>query len=388
MLPGGTDEMYRAALAAPHRPWTQIVIFDGNGNPVTTLTYGKRNHFSSADQSVIFYGGTVTATLTSRVARNLQFSCHEDLYPVLETDPLNPYGPIVRVYAGIELGDGSRAYTWQVFGGRVQRTTWDSNSGTNSVECSDFAADVIENGFLRPVNSSVGILCVDQIKELILGGYPNAKFGAFDSFSARMPQLTWESDRGQALDEISKSLSAFWYSLATEEFVTRIIPWTQAGSPVVNLRGGPGGHILSARASRSRADVANAIGVTGERSDGTLPVYATSLDVNPESPTYINGPFGRRTRQAHLQTPVSQGQVQSLANDLLQSSKARTESWDLTIIPDASLELGDVLGIEVGNRTGVVQVVSSYVLPLDLAGGMTVSARAQIPALLGEEDDA
>lgn len=386
MLAGGTDALYRAALAAPHRPFTQIAIFDGDDNPVTSLSYGKRNQFSTADQSLIFYGGAVNATLTSRVARTLRFSCHEDLYPAVETEPLNPYGPIVRVYAGIEFGDGSRRYTWQVFGGRIQQSVWDSQSATTQVDAFDFAADVIDNGFLQPVNSSVGVPCISQIQELILGGYPNAVFGPSDAFDAVMPQLTWEYDRGQALDEVAKSLGALWYPLANEQFVTRRIPWTVAGSPVVTLRGGEGGHIIGARATRSRADVYNAIAVTGERADGTIPVYATSLDENPSSPTYVRGPFGRRTRQSHLQTPTSQGQVQGIANDLLQSSKGLTEFWDLTIIPDASLELGDVIGIEVGKRTGVVQVVSGFTLPLDLAGPMPVSCRALIPGLLGDDD--
>lgn len=386
MLPGGNDPLYRRVLATSHRVFTQIAIFDGNNVPVTKLKYGLRNNYSTADQSLVFYGGMLTATLGSRVTRTLRFSCHEDLYPVLDTDPLNPYGPIVRAYAGVELGDGSRKYVWQVFGGRIQNTSWDSDSGTCLVDCYDFAADVIDNGFLRPVNSTVGALATSQIRELILDGYPDASFGTDDVFNIRMPQLTWESDRGQALDEVAKSLGALWYELATEQFVTRRIPWTVAGDPVVFLRGGQGGHIVSARANRSRSNVYNAIAVTGERADGTIPVYATSVDSNPASPTYALGPFGRRTRQSHLQTPTTQGQVQGIANDLLQSSKALTESWDLVIIPDASLELGDVVGIEIGKRTGVVQVVSAFNLPLDLSGPMTVSCRAQEPGLLGVDE--
>lgn len=386
MLPGGTDQLYRRALAAPNRPYVRIAVFDGNNNPVTTLKFGQRNNFSTADQGLIFYGGNVSANLGSRVTRTATFNCHEDLYPVLETDPLNPYGPIIRIYAGIEFGDGSRKYSWQVFGGRIQSTVWDSDNGTCQVTCYDFAADVIDNGFLQPVNSSVGALATNQIRELILGGYPNATFGTDDVFNVSMPQLTWESDRGQALDEVAKSLGALWYELATEQFVTRRLPWTVPGDPVVILRSGQGGHIVTARATRSRDEVYNAISVTGERADGTIPVYATSLDNNPASPTYVLGPFGRRTRPSHLQTPTTQGQVQSIANDLLQSSKALTESWDLAIIPDASLELGDVIGIEVGKRTGVVQVVSAFTFPLGFSGPMAVSCRAQVPGLLGVDE--
>ncbi len=240
---------------------------------------------------------------------------------------------------------------------------------------------MIDNGFLTPRNSAVGTLCTLQMQSLIREGYPAASFGVSDTFAAVMPQLTWESDRGAALDEIGQSLGAFWYPLANERFVIRTVPWTLPGTPVVILRDGDGGLITRFRVGRSRSDVYNAISVNGERADGTTPVFATSLDQDPASPTRVDGTFGIRTRQAHLQTPVSQGQVQQVANDLLRSSKALTESWELEIIPDASLELGDVLGIEAKGRTGVVQVVSGFNLPIDLSPSMSVQLRSQVPGL-------
>jgi hypothetical protein len=382
MLPGGTDPMYRRTLATSHRPFTRIQVFSGTGQQLLNLRFGTRDQYDTAQGSLLFYSGSVSATLGSRVARNLAFSCHGSLYPEFETDLLAPYGNIVRVYHGVELVDGSRRYVWQVFGGRIQDTYFDSASGTTNVACADFAADVLDNGFLEPRNSSVGRLCTEEVKDLILEGYPGAHFGDSDPFADTMPQLTWESDRGAALDEITKSLGALWYPLADERFVTRRIPWTVSGPPVYTFRDGPGGSVLRFRTARSRSSVYNAISVTGERADGTMPVWANSLDSNPSSPTFIDGGFGRRTRQTHLQTPGSQGQVQSVANDLLQSSKALTESWDLAIIPDASLELGEVIGIEAGNRVDIVQVVSDFQLPLDLSGPMSLSCRSQVPGLL------
>lgn len=382
MLTGGADPMYRRALGTAHRPYSRIAVFDGNGNPTASLTYGQRTNFNTRDQSLLFYGANVTATLASRVSRTMQFSCHESLYPALVTQILAPYGNIVRAYHGIEFADNDRRYSWQVFGGRIQDVVWDSSSGTVQVSCADFAADVVDNGFLVPQNSNVGQLCTDQMKLLISVGHPGATFGTFDTFSNVMPQLTWEADRGSALDEIGQSLGAFWYPDADEDFVVRRIPWTVAGAPVITLNDGQGGVITRFRVGRSRSEVYNAIAVTGERADGTTPVYAQALDSDPSSPTFVDGPFGRRTRQIHLQTTITQGQAQSVANDQLQSSKALTESWDVSIIPDASLELGDVVGIDAGGRSGVIQVVSGFQLPLDLSGDMTLQLRSQVPGLL------
>lgn len=379
MLTGGTDPLYRRTLASGVIPYARIDVFDGAGNQLDQISYGQVGKNSAGE--MIFFSGVMAATLFSRVTRTFDFTVHESLYPVKETDLLAPYGNFVKVYSGIKLGDGSDKYVWQVFEGRIQQVSLGS-SGTASVQCSDRAADVIDNGFQNPVSSSVGILATEQIKQLITDGYPGASFGTFDTFTQVMPQLTWESDRGTALDEVAQSLGCYWYALANADFVLHRIPWTVPGPPVVTFADGDDGTVIDYDVTRSRSEVYNIITVTGERADGTAPVYAVSTDNNPNSPTYFQGNFGRRTRSVHLQTPSTTGSVQSVANDLLKSSKALTESWDITIVPDASLELGDVVNLEVAGRTGIVQVVDGFRFPIDFAGAMSVSLRTQVIGLL------
>lgn len=379
MLTGGTDLLYRNALATAHESWTAIDVYDGSGTFLRRLEKSATDTILDPNRSIL--SGSVTATLSNRVARTCTFTVHEDMYPILETDLLAPYGNFIRAYHGIRFADGDTRYTWQVFEGRIQDTDLDS-SGTVSVSCSDWATDVVEDEFTTPFNSTVGLDCVFQIQQIISDRFPDATFGTSDTFGLTMPQLTWQSDPGQALDEIAQSLGAFWYPLANGDFVVRSIPWTVAGSPVVTFSQGDGGAITGYRVGRSRSEVYNVIVVTGERSDGTTPVFAVSSDNNPASPTYVLGNFGRRGKNTYLQTPATTGTVQSVANDLLQSSKALTESWDLAVVPDASLELGDVVAIEAAGRTGIIQVVSGFQLPLDFSGPMTINLRSQVAELL------
>ena len=379
MLAGGSDKLYRRILAAGVKPVAWIDVFDGAGNLLDTIQYGQVGKNSSG--KMIFMSGSVSATLTNRVTRQFDFTVHETLYPVNDDDLLAPYGNAVKAYLGIEMGDGNTQYTWQVFGGRISRTRLSAN-GVVTVSCYDRAADVLDNGFTAPFSSSVGIRVDTQMRELISDGYPQATFGPSDSFGQTMPLLTWDSDRGAPLDEMAQTLGAFWYPLANEQFVIRRIPWTIAGSPVVTLSDGDDGIIVDYGVERDRTNVYNVITTTGERADGTTPVYATAVDDNPASPTYSRGNFGRRTRQTHLQTPQTTGSVQSAANDILRSSKALTESWDLSIIPDASLELGDVVDLAVAGRTGITQVISGFVLPIDGSGPMNLNLRSQVAGLL------
>jgi len=382
MLTGGSDPLYRDMLAAGHEPWIAIDVYDGDGVFLHRLERSASDTVIDPDRSIL--SGSVTATLANRVARSCTFTVHEDLYPVLETDLLAPYGNFIRAYRGVKLPDGNTGlYSWQVFEGRIQDTDVDS-SGVVTVACSDWATDVIENQFEAPVSSNVGQDCVVQIQQIISDRYPDATFGTSDTFGLTMPKLTFQSDPGQTLDGISQSLGAFWYPLANGDFVVRRIPWTVAGTPVVNLSDGDDGIITGYRAARSRSGVFPTIVATSERADGTTPVYAVANDDNPASPTYYLGKFGRRVRNVSLQTPSTPGSIQSAANDFLRSSKALTESWDLSIIPDASLELGDVVTIDAGRRAGVVQVISGFSLPLDFSTDMGINLRSQVIGLLEE----
>jgi hypothetical protein len=146
---------------------------------------------------------------------------------------------------------------------------------------------------------------------------------------------------------------------------------------VVTLSDGQDGIILGSPL-RDRSDVYNSITVTGERADGTTPVIAIAEDNNPASPTYVGGPFGRRHRTINLQTPQTQGTAQTAANAWLRRSIALQETWSWTQPPDASLELGDVVSLDAYGRTGIIQVVSGFSLPLNMDSMMTVQARAQI----------
>lgn len=362
MLPGGLDEMYRSALATSHQPYLLVEVLDGDRNVLETdLTY---------------ISGNVNADLTSRVARTCTITFEQSRYPFEPGDLLAPYGNMVRVTRGIEFAEGSR-FAWTVFLGRIQEATL-SSDGTCVISASDPAVDVIDVKFLRPQNSNAGVLVEDEVRNLISDAIPLATFGTFDTFGIPVQQLTWQLDRGQALDELATSVGAFWYCLADGSFVLRRYPWTVPNPPVVTYADGPGGSVTGWAATRSRNLVYNSLTVSGERLNGDTPVYATASDDNPASPTYIFGNFGRRHQLLRLQTPASQGAAQGAASDNLRRLSALVDAWTWTMTPDAALELGDTVSLNVAGRSDIIQVVSSYTMPLDLSGPMRVQGRSLV----------
>jgi len=373
MLAGGTDALYRGVLSAAHRRYVRIEVWSGDGVELTDTIPAHLRGEPEGGLAIIL--GSVSATLNSRVARNLSIQVPQEMYPILETDLLAPFGNEIRAFCGVTLGDGSGQYSWPVFRGKIQDVSMDSASGLCTVTCSDRASDVADHGFVNPQNSQPANTINAEWQRLIVDALPDATFGVSDVFNRPTPPLTWEFDRTSAMDEMLRSLGALWYPLANGDFVLRQFPWTFARTPVISLTDGPGGIVNSFTARRSRENIFNTVTVTGERLNGDPPVHAVAQDTTPGSPTRVGGPFGVKSRLDRLQTPTTQGGAQHAADSLLRAYIAPVEEFTLMMVPDAALELGDPLTLILAGRE-TMQVVTAFTLPLDLSGDMTVATRS------------
>lgn len=377
MLTGGLDPLYRRALAAPHTEYVLVEVLDGDGN---VLTVPRANRADPAVNGLkALAGSSVNATLSSRVSRTMTLVVDQSLYPAAPGDLLAPYGNRLRATRGIVFADGNR-YAWTVFTGRIQEATL-APDGTCVVPAADRSLEVAEFGFRVPTNSQAGDTVFTEFVRLVSDALDDAVFGTSDVFTQTVPQLTWESDRAGAIDEMATSVGAFWYPLADGSFVLRRYAWTVPSPPLLTLSDGRGG-VLVGSPSRDRSGVWNSIGVSGERADGSVPVFAVAEDNNPGSATYVNGPFGLRHRHVSLQTPQTQGSAQTAANDWLRRSVGLFETWQWSQPPDAALELGDVVSLNAFGRSGIIQVVSGFTMPLSPGDMMTVQAHAQIVGAL------
>lgn len=371
MLAGGTDSFYREALAAGHRRYVRVEVWSGSG---MLLEVGE-SFAGVPEGGLVFGAGTVSATLNSRVSRNLTLNVPFDLYPTDPNDLLAPFGNELRVFMGVAFADGSTPYVWQVFQGKIDTVSQDAFGC--SVTAMDRAAEVIDVGFVSPQNSQPSNTVSQEFERLVAEALPDATFGTSDVFSGFVRPLTWEFDRGAALDELATSVGAVWYPLANGAFVFRRYPWAVDTPSVLTMTDLQGGTVLEWSASRSRSSIFNLITVTGERLNGDAPVFATAQDDVPGSPTSVLGSFGVRSRLERLQSPSTPGGALSSAEALLRTYVTSTEVWSLQVVPDAALELGDVVQLLVNGRD-VTQVVTDIGLPLGVDASMTVSTRSLV----------
>lgn len=373
MLPGGADTFYREILAAGHRRYVRVEVWSGSG--MLLESWIPSHLLGSPEGGLSFANGGVTASLNSRVTRNLTVGVPYELYPTDPSDLLAPFGNELRVFYGVALADGSTSYVWQVFRGKIDTVT--QTVGGCTLSATDRAAEVLDVGFIAPQNSQPSNTVSQEFERLILDALPDATFGVSDTFSGFVRPLTWEFDRGGALDELATSVGAIWFALADGSFVLRRYPWAVQASPVVTLTDQVGGTVLDWSVSRSRSSIFNLVTVTGERLNGDAPVYATAEDDVVGSPTNVAGGFGIRSRLERLQNPSTQGAAQASADALLRTYVSPTETWTLQVVPDAALELGDTIRLQVADRD-VIQVVTNIGLPLGMDASMTVSTRSLV----------
>lgn len=362
---------YRSALAAPHEAYSRVEVWR-SGIQVDELAWVQRDA-PYTRRAPVFYDGAVRATLASRVTRTMDLTVPEDLYPWSAKDMLNPYGTELRAFRGVRYGNDSPD-EFPVFVGTIEEIS-PPQLGQCRIRASDTALRVAAAGFQSPMPSQVGDLIVDEFVRLVLDANPLAQFGTHSALTALVPQLSYDSDRGQALDSLAGAASANWYTLANGRYVIRTVPWTAplTQNPLA-LADGPGGTLLDAFPVRSTSGIYNQVTILSDRPDGGAAFYATASDTDPTSPTFIGGPFGVRSQQLRVTGAVSQGQLQVAAAAALSRAKALTASWTLTCVPDGSIELGDALGVAFRSRVAV-QFAASFTMPLKPDATMQIQGR-------------
>jgi len=373
---GGLDTQYRDALTRPHNVYSRVDVLARDGTILQS--------------DLSFIDGNVRATLNSRVARVLSLTVDRSLFP-LQTNGaidtgglLTPFGNRLRAYRGITYGDGSIA-SFPVFYGRIE-TVQMSRDGQVSVTANDLAADVVDALFESPQSSVPTNTISTEFRRLVRGALSDAVFGTSDLTGTKIAPLAWQSDRAQALDDMSATVAMLWYPLADGSFVQRLTPWTKPGQTALialadgtNAAPGVNNAIADWRITISRTGVYNSVVFASERQDGSAPVYATVRDLVPTSPTYYLGNFGQKPLLIQNQAAMTQTQCLAAAQSALKQATAITQTWDpVSIVPDASLELGDLVAVAADSAASS-QVIAGFTLPMRETGDMSLNFRAYAP---------
>lgn len=359
MLPSSTT--YKAAIHRPHKLAFEVDLYAGPGGPLL-------------EDRVPIFGGAIAAALTHRVTRSGGFVVGPEFWPTAANSVLTPYQTVAVVRAGITYGDGSQEL-FPIITGRVGDVARNED-GSVSARVDDLAADVIGFRFEQPRNSDTAMV-LGQIRRLILDALPSATFGVDDVTDAPTPKLTWDEDRGDALDKLAEALGGRWYALGNGDFVVRAFPY-DVGTVVQTVSDRQGGLLVAGTPSITRDGAANSITVVVERFDGGIPFRVTARDNSPSSPTRFDGPFGRVSQIIKVQTPLTMGQATVYARTQLNASTALSSQWQISMTPDYTLEPGDTIRATSRGITET-QLIDQITYPL-FPETMTLGTRAYVRA--------
>lgn len=310
----------------------------------------SRTVFTEID---IVYNGVVlendvpvsAASVSTDRGSNTRYAATVDLaqYP-WQSLPITSEGTRLRIYHGIEsIGSRERVQLgeYQVFDHK--RT----NKGAIGVALRGLENYLIEADFITPRTPPYGVSTIATITSLIHEVLPDAEVVVQCSFDRKITATgAWAKERWGSITKMADSIGAEVYAGHDGRFYISDVPDLSALVPVFELNGGPTGVLLEENRTNTRDQVYNAVSVSGQSSDQTVPpLWAWARDNDPTSRTFFYGPYGQRVRFYSSQFFTEVSQLQAYADRLLIESLAPNNTLSVVAGPLPILEAGDAVRV-------------------------------------------
>jgi hypothetical protein len=309
------------------------------------------------------------------------------LVPLRASDVLSPYGHELRVYRGAIINGEERYWNQGTF--RIDDSSWDYHgSGTEvTVDGYDRSVSVSDAGFARTLQVPPGENYGTAIARILQSAIPTIEM-RFTSVVDHAPDLLVyeeDSDPWRAAQEIAESIGMELFFDVWGRVVLRPVAQVSADAePVATYRDGVGGTLVGLGSSMSTSPGYNRFVVTsaGLRD---RPIRVVIADANPDSPTYVHGPYGRRSRHVRSEKIETKEQGRTMARGLLAKELGGTEVTTVTTWPDPRRTVGNVVRVQASTMDfDRVAVAERITMPLEINGRMTLVTKARYPIVEGD----
>lgn len=333
------------------------------------------------NEGVPTVGGTVDLDRTAEIRGRCQLTLGGEAgrIPTGAFDALTPFGNEVQIYRGVLFPDGPELVSLGIFG--IGSIKVDDLAGTVEVGGFDRAQLVKDADFESTYTVAAGTNYGSAIQSLVDAGVPGLTY-RFAPVDAVTPLLVFDADtdggRWAAAQQMAASCGCDLYFDGDGALVLAPVP-DVLGSPAIELHDGPGGVVVSASKVWDRAPGYNAvIAYSSNPTPGVTPPRAVARDLDPASPTYYYGDFGRKPRRYSSTFITTQAQAQTAADAILRQTLGVAQTIELSISTNPALEPGDIASVR---RTTLgldeADVIDSEKINLDAAGVMTLGVRAR-----------
>lgn len=255
---------------------------------------------------------------------------------------------------------------------------WTGGGTSITLHVTDLSRAIKRNVWQEPFTLAAGLNYGDACKLMVLNRLPSQTSFSIASTTRILPDvvvygLKQGGDPWQDIMELAQAIGYETYFDPTGMFVFRPVPDPSTGDPVWEFDENVNPLVSEASRELSDDQTFNHVIVIGQSTSTANAVSAEAQDTNPNSPTYILGPYGQVTERLTFSLITSQDQAQDAADAILRNSIGASDTVTLEVVPQPALEPGDIIKINCAN----VRVNGNY-----MVNSMTTSLSAADPQQL------
>lgn len=293
--------------------------------------------------------------------------------PTVPSDLLTPFGTTVDVEMGVILADGSSSRvavgSFLLTGTRASLST-----GARTVELNlgDLSTRIAEHRFERPFTVGAGADLADMVAQVAQDRDPTVDVGSLTPTGAVLGRravfgLDAQLDPWAELVSVVKHRG---FRLYFDRFGAIVLD--QPPATITNLRTVDVGEVGIDFSERP----ANVVVARGEPTDGTGPWYGLWEDDDPSSPTFVGGPYGRKTLFYASPLFTSDAEAQAAADSIGSAIQSAGAAWSVSRPYDPTWDPDD--GIQITLPSGVTQRLVVDSVTYDIGGTTSMQVHTSI----------
>lgn len=358
------SDAFADALLASHQAMTRAVLLLPDADPGTYVDEAELTVVSGSlkidGTRNIWRSATMTLTAADSIDQSALTSADSTAR--------------VRVERGIRFPDGT--VEWLTIGlFQVQDAKLTLTEAGVQMTANDLGSLVEDYALVVPYVPSG--TCVEAIEDLVQQSIvwdtiPSWTVdSAVDSAAVPVAGSVFKGKRWAAVQKLAEAVGAIVRTQPDGSWRLQSA-LIDTGSPVLTVSTGFGGVLVDATTSKSRREQFNGVPLKWDTVEQGGMVLVT--DDDPASPTYWDGPFGRKPRpEESNDLIVDETQATAAATALLDQYRGRVSSLSFTQVHDPRLEPFDVINVRMGATTET-HVVDAISYPLT-GGTMSVETR-------------
>jgi hypothetical protein len=324
-------------------------------------------------------GGSVTVSATSQTRRSATVDIADLRYwPDDPLSILSPLGSELLVEYGIVIPGVGTEWVPLIQGVITDVARSRPTQGSTAaftVTLADRSTKVTQARLDAPAQTVTSATVVAEITRLITEVLPTVTVTDLTGSTMVAPVIEINRERwADGIEKLADAIAAEVFADPLGRFVIRPQPVITA-TPVWVVSTGDRGTVIGLDEKTTRDLTYNRVVASGQRTDGTAPVFAAVSDTDPLSPTSVNGPFGVKTRFYSSPLLTTTGQCTTAAQGLLARTTGMHGSVTLTLVTNPALDAGDVIQVRDGD-TLINHIIDTVTIPLSVTDAQRIETRS------------